>query len=113
MIVVIGGRASGKRTYIRGLGYDDSAMADGVLDESPVLVNLQDLIAADEREPVEMARALSGKRIVSCCEVGNGIVPLDPVERAWRERVGRTVNILAEQAESVVRLICGIPVVLK
>ena len=113
MVVVIGGRTSGKRTYVMGLGYDESDAADGVLDGRPVLLNLQDLVASDPREPAELAAALADKQVVACCEVGNGIVPLDPAERAWRERVGRTLNILADQADSVVRMVCGIPVVLK
>ena len=113
MIVVVGGRASGKRTYVESLGYAQDDMADGVLDDKPVLLNLHDLMAHDDREPDSIARDLAAKQVVTCCEIGNGIVPLDPVERAWRERVGRTVNLLAERADTVVRLVCGIPVTLK
>ena len=113
MILVIGGLASGKRTYVQGLGYSTDEMADGVIDDRPVLLNLQDALLEDDREPDEVAAALAGKSVVSCCEVGNGIVPLDPAERAWRERVGRTCNLLAERADSVVRMVCGIPVTLK
>ena len=113
MIVVVGGLASGKRTYIEGLGYVTQDMADGVLDERPVLLNLQDFVAKDSREPHELASALSGKKVVSCCEIGNGIVPIDPDEITWRERVGRTLNLLSADAERVVRMVCGIPVVLK
>ena len=113
MIVVVGGRASGKRTYIESLGFSAADMADGILDERPVLVNLQDLVAASDAEPQQLAEALLDKQVVSCCEVGNGIVPIDPNERAWRERVGRTLNIVAERADTVVRMVCGIPVVLK
>ena len=113
MLVVIGGCASGKRTYVKSLGYEDDVMADGVLDGRPVLLSLQDVVAHDERSPEELANCLVDKQVVCCREVGNGIVPLDPQERAWRERVGRTLNIVAERADSVVRMVCGIPVVLK
>lgn len=115
MVVVVGGRASGKRTYVTSLGYADADMADGVLDERPVLLNLQDYIAKrqDDLSPEEIAESLAGKEVVVCCEIGNGVVPLDATERALREQVGRTVNILAESADSVVRMVCGIPVVLK
>ena len=41
------------------------------------------------------------------------VVPLDAQERAWREAVGRMSCELASQAETVVRMVCGIPVVLK
>ena len=120
MIVVVGGRASGKRTYVRSLGYTEAEMADGVLDARPVLLNLQDLMApgnesafTEESSPEQIAAALADKSVITSCEIGNGIVPVDAAERAWRERVGRTLNILADQADSVVRLVCGIPVVLK
>ena len=113
MILVVGGLASGKRTYLARLGFSSDDMADGVIDGHSALLNLHDALIGDEREPGQIAQALADKQAITCCEVGSGIVPLDPVERAWRERVGRTCNILAEQADSVVRMVCGIPVVLK
>ena len=115
MVIVVGGYASGKRTYVKSLGYEDVDMSDGVLDERPVLLNLQDLIAAasGDVQPEALAQSVADKEVVTCCEVGNGIVPLDPGERAWREQVGRTLNILSERADSVVRMVRGIPVTLK
>lgn len=113
MVLVIGGYASGKRTYVEGLGFTADQIADGVIDALPAVVNVQDAIARDSRTPEQIADALASKEAVSCCEVGSGIVPLDPAERAWREKVGRTCTILAERADSVVRMVCGIPVVLK
>ena len=41
-------------------------------------------------------------------EVGNGIVPIDFLEREYRERTGRILVKLANQADEVVRVICGI-----
>ena len=46
--------------------------------------------------------------IVISDEVGNGIVPLDPGEREYREGVGRLLTELAARAEEVERVICGI-----
>ena len=42
-------------------------------------------------------------------EIGNGIVPMDPFERVYRERTGRILCNLAANAEEVERVICGIP----
>lgn len=109
MILVIGGKASGKRTYVRGLGFDDAEMAEGVLDGRPVLLDLQELVREDARSPEELARALADKRVVACCDIGSGIVPLDAGQRAWRERTGRTLNLLAADADEVIRMVCGIP----
>ena len=113
MVLVVGGRASGKRTYVEGLGYTAADMADGVFDGRPVLLNLQDALVGDGRTPDQIAAALADKQVIACSEVGNGIVPIDATERAWRETVGRTCNLLAENADRVVRMVCGIPVILK
>ena len=46
--------------------------------------------------------------IVIADEIGNGIVPLDAFERAYREQTGRAEILLAKKADEVVRVICGI-----
>lgn len=46
--------------------------------------------------------------IIISDEVGNGIVPIDPLEREYRERMGRILIELAKNAEEVERVICGI-----
>lgn len=108
MILVVGGIASGKRSYVRSLGYDDAQMSESLASDAPVLLALEELLrkgplSSDERE------ALMRKRVVVCCEVGQGVVPMDAGERAWRELVGRTCAELASRSERVVRLVCGIP----
>jgi adenosyl cobinamide kinase/adenosyl cobinamide phosphate guanylyltransferase len=60
-----------------------------------------------------LLRELSGKQVVTCVEVGCGIVPVDAGERAWRELVGRTLAELAAEADQVVRMVCGIPLTLR
>jgi adenosylcobinamide kinase/adenosylcobinamide-phosphate guanylyltransferase len=60
-----------------------------------------------------LLRELSGKQVVTCAEVGCGIVPVDAGERVWREQVGELCQALAARADTVVRMVCGIPVVLK
>ena len=46
-------------------------------------------------------------------EIGCGIVPLEKSERIWREACGTCSCLLAKHAEKVIRIICGIPVVIK
>ena len=46
--------------------------------------------------------------IIICDEIGNGIVPMDPFERVYRERTGRIQVKLANDAEEVERVVCGI-----
>ena len=47
--------------------------------------------------------------IIICDEIGNGIVPMDPFERVYRERTGRILVNLAAEALEVERVVCGIP----
>ena len=46
--------------------------------------------------------------VIICDEVGCGVTPLDRTDREWRERVGRTCCRLAERAEAVYRVRCGL-----
>ena len=46
--------------------------------------------------------------ILICDEIGCGLVPMDAFEREYRESTGRVMNALAEQAERVDRVVCGI-----
>jgi len=114
MILVVGGLASGKREYVQtSYHFSDQELADAVLDDKPVLFNLQDLVARDPGRSRRLLPELVKKRIVICNEVGCGIVPLTPEARATREAVGRLCIILAREAEKVVRLCSGIPTVIK
>ena len=51
--------------------------------------------------------------VVICDEVGGGIVPADRRQRDYRECVGRVLCGLAQRADTVVRVQCGIGSVLK
>ena len=112
MLLVIGGIASGKRSYVRSLGFDDAQMSRDPASGAPVLLDLEELLRSG---PIDHAtrQALTHKQVICCCEVGQGVVPVDAGERAWRELVGRTTAELAAEADQVVRMICGIPLTLK
>ena len=61
----------------------------------------------------ELLEPLCEKRAVLCCEVGSGVIPIDYETRLGREAVGRLCVRLAQRAECVVRMVCGIPTVIK
>ncbi|MBD5517241.1 MAG: hypothetical protein HDR07_01665 [Lachnospiraceae bacterium] len=128
MRLVIGGCAQGKLDYVlekynlqKGAVWDavlpnkEGEPNDLVLRDKPVVINhfhlwVRERILAGECPEEETMAFLDvcGDCIIICDEVGNGIVPMEPFEREYRERVGRLLIRLAEQAEEVERVICGI-----
>lgn len=64
------------------------------------------------KRPFEFSQNINAKA-VSCDEVGCGVVPMDKKQILYREAVGRSCCILAERAERVTRVICGIGVIIK
>lgn len=52
-------------------------------------------------------------KIVIARDISQGIVPIDSVQRAWREASGRTMMYLAGEAEEVYRVFCGLSEKLK
>ena len=89
----------------------ETAGGHGYLEKRAVW-DVQDLAASAEDLPA-LAENLSHRDVVIATEVGGGVVPMDPVERAAREAAGRLNCLLAQRAETVVRVFCGIPTVLK
>lgn len=112
MMLVVGGIASGRRTYVRSLGYEDADFAERLGTGSKVLMGLEELLREGELTGDQLADVVRHD-VVCCLEVGSGVVPMGDAERAWRERVGRTCACLAGQASRVVRLVCGVPLELK
>lgn len=51
--------------------------------------------------------------VITCDEIGCGIVPVDADGRLWREMTGDACQYLAARAGTVFRVVCGIPVLLK
>lgn len=109
MRLIIGGRGQGKLAYALSLGYERSDVAVTLPTDKPILYGLQDLT----RENPGLTAADIPDCIVICDELGCGVVPLDPAERAWRERTGRLCCALAKRASHVDRVFCGIAMRLK
>ena len=113
MILILGGAASGKYSYLTSLGYGPEDIADGVLDEKKALYGLEKLVAADPEGAPSLLPALLEKEVVACAEVGSGVIPVQYEQRRAREATGRLCVQLAARAEKVVRMVAGIPVVIK
>ena len=117
VILVTGGLAQGKLDWaLARSGYTMEQTSPDPASTAPILTGLEELVRGTLEkggEPESLLPALLEKEYVLCREVGCGVVPLDPAERALRERVGRLCVRLAERAEQVVRVSCGIAAVMK
>ncbi len=122
MKLIIGGTAQGKLEYVL-LKYDvqKNMVWDGVLPNDRKLN--KNIVVINHFHQWVKSRMVSGgcpedeimsfldcseDCIIICDEIGNGIVPIDPFERQYRERTGRLLVQLAMRAEEVERIICGI-----
>ena len=94
MIFVTGPLFAGKREYIcKALGWSEEDLARRGIWE------VQNLAGQEE--------------VVIATEVGGGVVPVDPVQRQNREAAGRLACLLAQRADRVIRVFCGLPQALK
>ena len=124
MELIIGGAFQGKSDYAkkqhpeicwregRDLGADEIFTVSGVL-------NLHEFI----RKEMQAGQDLEGfgeelirrnpNLILTSCEIGYGVVPVDAFDRAYREKTGRICTVLASYSRKVTRVICGIGPVIK
>ena len=70
-------------------------------------------LAANATDLEKLADELAAYDVVIATEIGGGIVPIDPAERAAREAAGRLACLLAARASCVVEMFCGLSTVLK
>lgn len=114
MVLITGGMGQGKLAFAqRELGV--SAWSEGKLGPEDCVHGLHSAVRDNPgiREAVRDWCAAHPKGVVICDEVGCGVTPLDRDERMWREAVGRLCCELAQEAEAVYRVHCGLGVRLK
>ena len=126
MIFIIGGSYQGKREFAQN-EYHIPASDVFVCTEETVDIDWsKPIIAGIERfalgcvrrnvEPKDFWAAhrepLQDKILISD-DISRGVVPIDAEIRAWREASGRANNYLAQQADRVWRVFCGIGQVIK
>ena len=106
MIFITGPLFAGKREFAcRILGCKREEL------DRHAVWDVQDL--AGRMPPEELAARLEAYPVVIATEVGGGVVPVDQAERADREAAGRLACLLARRADTVVRVFCGLPIILK
>lgn len=122
MRLIIGGIGQGKLLYVLktyGLSENDVAEGFSAACEKPIFNDFQQAVQSallEGKNPQKLTERLISANpevIILCDEVGCGVVPIRREERLWRETVGRLCCQLAQQAERVERVFCGIPMRLK
>lgn len=116
MTLIIGGAGQGKLRYaLERSGLDASRVCESPAEDRPILNHLETWLKTEEH-PLPILETYLAKcpdAVILCDEVGCGVVPIDPDQRAWREDVGRLCCRLAKRAERVERIFCGLPMTLK
>ena len=107
MIFLFGQLFSGKKELAMHLLGCDAAEL-----ERRAVWDVQDLAVKSGDLP-SLAEELARYDVVIAPEVGSGVVPVGPGQRAAREAAGRLNGLLAQRAEAVARVFCGIPMVMK
>ena len=134
MKLIIGGLAQGKLHYVLQKEENEQCIIfDGVLPEEGQIQEARKEAGSEEKTLIinhfhhVVKRELAENRtpeeleadvmefvekhpevILICDEIGNGIVPVDAFERFYREQTGRILIRLAQKADEVVRVLCGI-----
>lgn len=115
MILVVGGMTSGRKTYVRSLGYAEEAFSQDPFSDAPVIYGVEKYILDNIGfvDITALAEVLSKRDVVICQEVGMGVIPVEYESRLLREKVGSICMLLGNRADRIVRVVCGVPVVIK
>lgn len=103
-VLMVGGAYQGKAALARAL-YPALPLVENLH------VRVREELAAG-RDPMALLAGLRG-HVVTCDEVGCGVVPIDRADEAYREAVGRLCCALAAEADAVVRVTAGLPQYIK
>ena len=88
-------------------------MSTDILSDCPVLLDLHKAVMSCSGDPEALMPHLLRKKVIICSEVGSGIIPVSRELTHARVLTGKLCSQLARQAGSVIRILCGIPTVLK
>ena len=80
-VLIIGGAYQGKRK-----------VAENLYADLPRIENLHEIVRKmlkEDKDPLSLADTLCG-HVITCDEIGCGIVPMDPFQREVREQTVRT-----------------------
>ena len=111
MIFIFGPLYSGKRDVaIKILNCDKERLSQRAIWD---VQNQAARIGNDKIKLQDLSEELLSYEIVIATETGGGVVPIEQSEREAREAAGYLNQLLARKADVVIRVFCGIPVILR
>ena len=128
MIFVFGGAYQGKLDFAKGkFNIEDERIFTTTESETDfvgahekevenalIIDKIEDFCFACAKEGIEARDYLAEHReklkdkIIISRDVSQGLVPMDPLERAYREMMGRMMIYLSGEAEQVYRVLAGL-----
>ncbi len=108
MKLYIGGAFAGQNTLAEKENPDKKILHDFHLVVEKALENKEDMALFTQKILEEYKEG-----VVVSDEMGSGVVPIKREDRMLREHLGRALCVLAQNAHSVTRVVCGIGVKIK
>ena len=103
-VLIVGGAFQGK-----------CKIAEKLYPNEPKVYDLHDIVRQmlrNQHDPMSLMSELRG-HVVTCDEIGCGVVPIEQNDEKWREAVGRLCCALASEADAVIRVWAGVPQFIK
>lgn len=126
MILVIGSSFQGQLDYaLKEFGLNAKSVADGsfmsfdgmadyeIIDSFHLVIKRLYEADLDIDEFIDKCFASKTLKIIVADEIGSGVVPMERDIRDLRDEIGRIMQIIAKKSEKVVRICCGLPMVIK
>ena len=122
MHLILGGASQGKTEYAKklyALSDADVFVCAGteIPADARAVCHLECFVRACTERGLDALKAWDAlefvPEIVICDEIACGVVPINAVDRLWREETGKLLRALAARAEKVTRVFCGLPLELK
>ena len=126
MILIFGGAYQGKLAYTMsrfGAAESDVYRCDtdnvNMPENKKIIYEIDKWILALVKSEIDAGEAMrqfienNREAIVICNDISCGVVPLDPILRKWRETTGRSLALLSNISDEVIRLFCAIPTRIK
>ena len=119
MHLIIGGAYQGKRTFAKAMyGFADEQIyvcTDKEIEfVYPCVTHIEEFsyyCAVNGRNPIhffELHKEEWKQSVLICRDISGGVVPMEALDRKWRELHGTLCQYLSKEAERVSRVFCGL-----